>query len=249
MKYVVYLRVSTDRQDIDAQRSQCRKYIERMGGGNSHEFIDIDVSGSLRMEDREQMMLAIDSLEKGDIFLVDVRDRLGRNVYLNIVTSRKIHEKGATIACASQDMSHLDPGMMKLMETVLDAFSEFELYQIGMRTSKKLKEIKNQGFRTGHIPYGYQLGEAVERMVMTNKGLQKKVSHRITNEPYEQEILKKMEDLSSGGLDLRSIEQTLRKDGITGRSGKPFSHVSIHKILKNAQGHRMAYSVSRQPHQ
>lgn len=241
MKYVVYLRVSTDRQDLQAQRSLCMGYIQANGGGEHVEYIDEDVSGSLKMEDRDNMFDAIESLKPGDVFLIDTRDRLGRDTFFNIVTSRKIVEKGAKLTYVSQNMSGMDAGSIKLMETILDAFAEFELYQIGMRTRKRLKEIKKSGFRVGRVPYGYKLGQAVEHTVMTSKGEEKKISYKITKDLTESQILDEMKKLNESGESVRGIAERLNKAGKTTRAGGLWSHVSIHKILKNADSHKRAY--------
>lgn len=230
MKYVIYLRVSTEEQSIsglgiESQRKICREYVDRNGGGNFIEFKDEGVSGSLRMEDRNEMFEGIKSLQRGDIFLVARRDRLGRNVYQNIVAERKIVENKGTLISATQDLGDLDPGMRKLMDHMLDAFAEFELYEIGRRTRSALQIKKSQGFRIGRIPYGYKLGN----------------DKKVIADDIEQSILNEMIALSSRGIPTRKIAMKLNVEAKRNRNGSDWSHVSIHKILRNALGHRMAY--------
>lgn len=249
MKYVIYLRVSTIYQDVASQRKMCLDYIDRKGGGEWVEFVDQDVKGSLRMEDRDQMLNAIDALKPGDVFLIDSRDRLGRDPVLNVLTEKEIQKRKASLECVALNFDGMEPATVELMKTIMDGFSKFELYLIGRRTRNKLREMKASGFRTGRIPYGYTLGEAIERTVITPKGPQKKVTHKITQNPTEYQILEKMERASREGETVRAIAARLNRDGIMNREGNPWSHVSIHKILKNAPSHRAVYSECHHIHQ
>jgi len=249
MKYIIYLRVSTIYQDVASQRKTCLDYIERKGGGQWVEFVDQDVKGSLRMEDRDEMLNAIDALEPGDVFLIDSRDRLGRDPVLNVLTEKEIQKRKATVECVSMNFEGMEPATVELMKTMMDGFAKFELYLIGRRTRNKLREMKSNGFRIGRVPYGYSLGEAIERVVITPKGPQKKVSHKITQNPTEYPILERMERALQQGESQRAIAERLNRDGIMNREGNPWSHVSIHKILKNAPSHRAVYLESHRTHQ
>lgn len=241
MKYVIYLRVSTNTQDVSSQRKSCLDYIQKRGGGEWVEYADINVSGSLRLEDREEMEKAIESLKPGDIFLVDHRDRLGRDPVWNVLSEKEINRKGAKVETVSMSFEGMDEGTAQLLKTMLDGFAKFELYLIGRRTRNKLKEIKSNGFRVGRVPYGYQLGEAIERSVMTPKGPDKKISFKITKNLTEWAILSEMEQRSQSGQSTREIARSLNTVGKLNRAGTPWSHVSIHKILKNAPTHRAVY--------
>lgn len=57
MKYVIYLRVSTDQQTesglgLEAQRQICQKYVIENGNHESIEFVDEGLSGALSIEKR-----------------------------------------------------------------------------------------------------------------------------------------------------------------------------------------------------
>jgi len=241
MKYIIYLRVSTIYQDVAAQRKNCLDYIASKGGGEWIEFADMNVRGSLRIEERDEMLNAIDALQPGDVFLIDSRDRLGRDPVVNVLTEKEIQKRKATLACVSMNFDGMEPATVELMKTMIDGFAKFELYLIGRRTRNKLREIKSNGFRTGRVPYGYCLGEAVTRTIITPKGPQLKTSHRLAKNEAEQQILERMQQWASEGVTRRAIAQRLQMDGIYNREGKPFSHVSIHKILVNAPTHVGVY--------
>lgn len=226
MKYVIYTRVSTEDQaksglGLDAQRNACLQYIERNGGGEWLEFCDEAVSGALRMEDREELTNALAALEKGDILLIARRDRLGRDVIHNAIIEREIIKKKAKIISVSQDNEFMDAGMSQLMKTVLDAFAQYERYEIRRRTKLALHEKKKQGKRVGYIPYGYRLRDETY----------------LERNPDEQIIVEKMVKWKDLGHSLREIAEHLNQEGNLNREKGEWSHVSIYKILKNRSRH------------
>lgn len=228
MKYVIYVRVSTGEQreghSLDAQKEICLAHVP---AGSHFEVIMDSSSGGKNLEKRTELNKALTMLEKGDVLLVYKMDRLVRDYIQYGHLMYTIQAKKATvIAVMEKDQDRTMKGFTAII-------SDLERQRIKDNTRNALQARKRAGFRVGRIPYGYRLGEA------------KKV---IAND-QEQFVLITMEKLLREGVCLRKIEECLRKDGIYNREGKPFSHVSIHKILQNAQSHRLAYSGSHQLHQ
>ncbi len=228
MKYVIYVRVSTGEQreghSLDAQKEICLAHVP---AGCQFEVIMDSSSGGKNLEKRHELNKAMSLLEKGDVLLVYKMDRLVRDYIQYGHLMYTIQSKKATvIAVMEKDQDRTMKGFTAII-------SDLERQRIKDNTRNALQARKRAGYRVGHIPYGYSLGEA------------KKV---IVND-QEQIILVKMERLLQLGVCLRDIEESLRKDGIYNRVGKPFSHVSIHKILKNSQSHREAYSKFHPLHQ
>jgi DNA invertase Pin-like site-specific DNA recombinase len=241
MKYVIYLRVSTEYQDVEAQRKMCKDYLAQKPPSQVLEFQEIDVSGDIAIDKRLGLGRALTSLSRGDKLLVSSRDRLGRDPILNMMIEMEISKRGATLECVNLNLDGFNKGTAELMKTILDGFAKFEKFMIGFRTKNKLAQIKDSGFRTGRVPYGYQLGQAFSRTVITPKGEQEKVSYKLVKNEAEYAILCKMEEWALRLVPRREIAERLRRENIKNREGKPFSHVSIHKILTNAPSHRQAY--------
>lgn len=228
MKYVIYVRVSTEEQkkglSLEMQKEICRAYVP---AGCHFEIIEDSSSGGKVFDRRIHLKKAISMLDRGDVLLVYKLSRLTRDFYqighiMHLVQS----VRASVISVTEKDIDRAMVGFKAVI-------SDIERRNIQENTRNALQARKRAGYRVGRIPYGYQLAEA------------KKV---VVNET-EQVILVKMEYLSQEGECLRDIAQRLHRDGIYNREGKPFSHVSIHKILKNAQSHREAYSGTLQPHQ
>lgn len=221
MKYVIYLRVSTDQQTesglgLEAQREICKKYAKENGNQQTLEFIDEGLSGALSMEKRPNLLKAIDSLNEGDIILIAKRDRLGRDIIVNAMIESAIARKKAKLVSASGDFRSDDQPTSILMRRMMDAFSEYERLIIGERTKNALQAKKNRGERVGYIPYGFRLHE---------DGI------HLEQHPNEQDILSKIKEGREFGLSLRKIAQDLNEMGFPNRLG-PWNHVSVKRVMK-----------------
>lgn len=222
MKYVIYLRVSTEQQTesglgLEAQREICKKYVLENGNHESLEFIDEGLSGALSMEKRPNLLKAIDSLNEGDIILIAKRDRIGRDIILNAMIESAITRKKAKLFTASGDFRSDDEPTSILMRRMIDAFSEYERLIIGERTRNALQAKKNRGERVGHIPYGFKLsGDRIH--IEPNK-----------DEQYNLSLMKK---LRSEGNSFRDIAKNMNFYKRFNRNG-PWNHVSVHRVTKN----------------
>jgi len=222
MKYVVYLRVSTDQQvdsglGLDAQRKLCLDYISKNGACDYLEFIDEGYSGALSMEKRPNLILAVDALDKDDVLLVAKRDRLGRDIFVNAMIERSIERKQAFLVSASGDFKHDNDPSSILMRRMIDAFAEYERLIIGARTKAALQIKKSRNERIGHIPYGYKLNE-------------NKINLDI--DEIQQSHIELMFELREEGYTLRELAAELERRGIRNKNGNPWTHVSLLRILR-----------------
>lgn len=224
MKYVIYLRVSTDQQaqsglGLEAQRDLCHKYISQQNESKFTkilEFVDEGYSGSLEMAKRPSLILALQALGEGDIFLVAKRDRLGRDVMVNLLIEREISKKKCKIVSASGDFKDDDDPASILMKRMIDSFAEYERLIIGVRTKSALQVKKKKGERVGYIPYGYQ--------VTPDKKLEENLE--------EQKIIKIIHDLRESGLTYRAVTEKLEDLNILNRNKCFWSYVAVFNLFK-----------------
>lgn len=225
--YIIYLRVSTEEQKrsglgLEAQEKYCMDYISKYPGEYAI-YKDEAVSGGLKLEDREGLNAAIEALKPGDVFLVSSRDRLGRDVVQNAIAEREIEKKKCKLVTCNQDDSNMDEGIARLMKTMIDAFAQYERYQISKRTKAALARKKAKGERIGHVPYGFRLDD--------NKNL-------VVNED-EAATLKRMYQLRTGEcLPFREIAHVLNSEGYRNRStskrlSPPWNHGSTSRVWSN----------------
>lgn len=220
MKYVIYLRVSTDQQvtsglGLEAQRERCLKFIP--AGSQVIEFSDEGFSGALEMEKRPALIAALNVLQEGDILLISNRDRIGRDPIVNAMIERAVERKKARLVSASNDVNDGNDPSSILMRRMVDAFAEYERLIIGMRVKVALAVKKNRNERVGHIPYGYQLSE-------DGIHLQSNVV-----EQFNQNLMK---DLTKQELSLRQIARYLNSIHVFNRDG-PWTHVAVSRVMKS----------------
>lgn len=230
VKYVIYLRVSTDQQvtsglGLEAQRERCLKFIP--SGSQVIEFSDEGFSGALEMEKRPALIAALNVLQDGDILLISNRDRIGRDPIVNAMIERAVERKKARLVSASNDVNDGNDPSSILMRRMVDAFAEYERLIIGMRVKVALAVKKNRNERVGHIPYGYQLA-----------------ADGIHLEPnaVEQSTQTLMKDLSSKGLSLRQSARHLNSNNRFNRDG-PWTHVSVSRVMRSAKSQRQLSPV------
>jgi DNA invertase Pin-like site-specific DNA recombinase len=225
MKYVIYLRVSTDQQvnsglGLEAQRQMCLSYIHKTGTAQSVlEYMDEGFSGSLALDKRPALLESISQLEKGDILLIAKRDRIGRDPIVNAMIERAIDRKKARLVSASGDVNDSNDPSSILMKRMVDAFAEYERLIIGARTKAALQVKKKKGERIGHVPYGYRLSTD---------------NVHIEEDKDEQYTLKLMRQLQQDGLSLRDIANELNFFNVHNREG-PWNHVAITRVINNVQ--------------
>lgn len=220
MKYIIYLRVSTDQQvssglGLEAQRQICLKLVPN--SSQVLEYCDEGYSGALEMEKRPALLAALNVLEKGDVLLIAKRDRIGRDPIVNAMIERAVERKKARLVSASGDVKDDNDPSSILMRRMVDAFAEYERLIIGARTKAALAVLKKDGKRTGYIPYGY-------RLCMDNIHLEA--------DEDEQEILAKINEGRQFGLSYRKIAQDFNQMNILNRNGNPWNHVSITRVMK-----------------
>jgi DNA invertase Pin-like site-specific DNA recombinase len=219
MKYIIYLRVSTDQQvssglGLEAQRQICLKLIPN--DSQVIEFCDEGYSGALEMEKRPALLSALNVLSKDDVLLVAKRDRIGRDPIVNAMIERAVERKKARLISASGDVKDDNDPSSILMRRMVDAFAEYERLIIGARTKAALSVLKKDGKRTGHIPYGY-------RLCTDNV-------HIEYNED-EQNTLNLIRNLRESGWSLRQIADELNDRKTWNRTG-PWNHVSVRRVMK-----------------
>ncbi|MEM7590330.1 MAG: recombinase family protein [Cyanobacteria bacterium P01_A01_bin.83] len=149
-KVVVYLRVSTDKQEksglgLEGQKTLCKDVANRLG----LEVVEIfqeSISGKTHPEKRPVFMKALETAQRsGGRLMVAKLDRLSREVY---------HVSGYTqkhlFGDLTPDLLIAESPNMSQMEIYLKAMiSEEERRMIGERTRAALAERKKQGVNLG----------------------------------------------------------------------------------------------------
>jgi DNA invertase Pin-like site-specific DNA recombinase len=222
-----YLRVSTDRQEVEAQRSQSVAFAAYRG----YELLDlpdeIDVSGSVPFAQRPVGAEILRRLAEVDAIIFPKVDRGFRDTVDAILTV-------ADLGAAGKDIHFLDIGIDtttpagKLCFTVMAAMAEFERGRIGERIREKMAEkAKDKSWRVGPAPFG---SRNLARMVDG-----KKVDGgRHERRDDEAAVIERIVELDAKGLSLRAIAGILNFNGVPTRKGKAWGPQTIANVIGRA---------------
>lgn len=218
MKYLIYLRVSTDEQDVKTQEDLCISRAKSSGCTDYQIFSDPDMSSRIKMDKRTGLQALLAALKPGMNVLVYKLDRLSRDVIEMITIYRMIKAKKCFIESLN-DSNADDEFMMNLW----GALAQKERSDISVRTKAKLAHKKKKGELTGTAPYGYKVGDDGVKLV--------------PNE-HEQKGLNLMFTWFEQKLSFREITRALEEAGHFNRKGEPFQLNSVYRIITRSNNSR-----------
>jgi len=217
MKFVTYLRVSTERQGqsglgLEAQRAAVAAHVLGRGEVIS-EFVEVE---SGKRADRPELARALAAAKsEGAVLLIAKLDRLARNVAF----IANLLESGVEVTAA--DMPEANRFVLHIMAAV----AEQEGRAISERTKAALKAAKARGVKLGwSIP-----GRASKQREAARKGV---VVNKARALVHAENIFPVIEKIREGGASLRQVATELNARGIkTARGGKWYA-TTVLNILK-----------------
>lgn len=147
MKVIGYIRVSSDKQDLQKQEHLLLKYAQQHDLKVS-DFIGIDITSRKGTKERRIDEL-LDRLNNGDVLLVAELSRLGRNMFEVINIINRLTESGVEVVFVRQpELSTAGPHR-KLLLAIYSYFAEAEREFISMRTKQGLAAARASGKKLG----------------------------------------------------------------------------------------------------
>ena len=151
MKVLGYIRVSTERQDINNQRMEILEY------GRKHDlkikdFIEIEISSH---KDKKQRRIEelLEKLSAGDILIISELSRLGRSTAEVIDIVNELIRLGISLVAIKQNLQIKEGKKMdmqtKVIVTMFSLFAELERDIISERTRQALQAKKAGGKKLG----------------------------------------------------------------------------------------------------
>ncbi len=215
MKYITYIRVSTQRQGesglgLEAQRETVRHYAETKKSIIISEYLEIE---SGKNDNRPELLKAINqSKQTGATLLIAKLDRLSRNVSF-IFT---LKDTGVQFECCDiPDANTLTIGIFATM-------AQFERERISERTKAALKAKKEQGYKLG------------SPQNLTSKGRAKGAeSNRLKAKQSEENMRAKAfaVSLRDSNSSLSIIANSLNNNGFKTRRGGEWSKATVSRLL------------------
>lgn len=147
---LAYVRVSSDRQDLNHQRLEILEYARR-----EHLHIDefLEIASSSRQDRRTRKIEELRGrLAAGDTLIVTELSRLGRSTGEVIGLINELMSGNISVRVIKQNLhlhQHHNDMQAKIMITLLSLFAELERDLISLRTREALAAKKAQGIPLG----------------------------------------------------------------------------------------------------
>jgi len=172
-KTYAYIRVSTDKQDLENQKFAILQYANNKKLGNV-EFIEEAVSGRISWKNRKLKDL-IDNLQSGDNLIVAELSRLGRSMLEIMELLSILLRKGVNVYVVKGNYELKDDIQSKVLTFAFSLASEIERELISQRTKEALAKRKAEGKKLGR-PKGSYSSKLDEKRQYIEELLSKGVS-------------------------------------------------------------------------
>ena len=163
MRVAIYLRVSTDEQTIENQRSDLERVAEQRGWTIVETYEDKGISGAKGPDKRSGFKNLLKDAVRGQFDLIAVWsvDRLGRSLQDLVSFLADIHAVSVDLYLHKQGLDTSTPAGRAMFQ-MMGVFSEFELAMIRERTKAGMERARAQGKHIGRPA----LSSALRRRVL-----------------------------------------------------------------------------------
>lgn len=220
MKYVIYYRVSTDKQGLsglglEAQRQQVQDYLKSKPDAEVlSEYVEVD---SGKKVDREKLIKAVEHAKKAKaVLLVAKLDRVARNVKLFLELLDQVQIEFTDLPSLGNGTSD-----SRLVLTQLSAIAEWEAAKISERTKAALAAKKARG-----EPMGVMGKENIKATIGKRK------EHA---DNFAKNLAKMLFGLEKELESQRKMVEYLNQHGVKSPTGKAWGLSSLQNVLHRAK--------------
>lgn len=142
-KIVAYIRVSSNGQNLSAQREAVR-------GAGAEKVFEEKHSGAV--VERPKLKACLEYLREGDTLIVTKADRIARSSRHLFNLLHDLTEKGVTVRFLDQPQLNTGDKYGKFMLTVLAGVAELEREMIRERQMQGIEDAQNRGVKFGRKP-------------------------------------------------------------------------------------------------
>lgn len=201
---------------LAAQESKIIAWADVNGYDITAIHVDAGLSGK-RADNRPALQDALDhACHENAVLVVYSLSRLARSTKDTLAIAERLDKAGADLASISERID-TTTAAGKMVFRLLAVLAEFERDLVSERTISALAHKRQKGERVGMVPFGYDLcGDGIS----------------LSENPFEQAVIKTIIHLRSRGLSFRAIAEELAQQGVaTKRGNKTWSHTSVRRIL------------------
>jgi len=154
-----YLRVSTDKQDMNSQKIGIVKKSEELGLAIGEWVSDDGVSGTKEYKERKLGSL-MDKLNEGDVLIVSEISRLARSVFMLFRIIEFCNNKKIVIYSVKDSINTIKPNDLSSMMMIFcfGIAAQIEREMIVKRTIEGLERVRAKGVMVGR-PFGKKTAE------------------------------------------------------------------------------------------
>lgn len=150
MTVYIYLRVSTDKQDLETQMESVKRWLSEKGITEYKIIKDEGISGSVPAKQRPGFSNLLGIIEEGDVLVVSELTRIGRSLSDVIFTLDELTKRGIRVVAVKEGLdSTANEMQFKVMSTLLALFADLEREFIRKRTKEGLQKAREAGKRIG----------------------------------------------------------------------------------------------------
>ncbi|WP_100504018.1 recombinase family protein [Mycobacteroides abscessus] len=148
MKTVAYIRVSTDRQDVENQRFEITRYA-KSNHLNVDEFVGEVISGYKTQIAERKFGQVLKELDRGDTLIVSETSRISRRLIDILNTLQDCIDKGITVIAVKEQYVFKDDLNSQIMAFAFGLAAQIERNLISARTREALARKKAEGVILG----------------------------------------------------------------------------------------------------
>ena len=145
-KAFAYARVSTVGQETE---NQIREIHAAGFSIEPHRIITETVSGSVAMAQRKGFSRLLDKMEQGDLLVVTILDRLGRDAIDVSMTVERLGKMGIRVHCLALGGADLTSSAGRMTMNVINSVAQFERDLLIERTHAGMVRARAQGKKPG----------------------------------------------------------------------------------------------------
>ena len=229
MNIALYVRVSSDRQDVDlsisAQLRALREFAARNGHLVVREFVDEAETGrtTARPAFKEMISIARRSNKHFEQILVWKYSRFARSREDSILYKAMLRKAGVMVVSINEPFDDTPTG--RLMEGIIESLDEFYSDNLGEEVTRGMRESAKRGFYlSSRAPYGL-------RKVKVQDGNKERT--KLEPDSDQAGIVTAIFNGILDGKGLTEIARELNSRGISGPRGKGWGKTGVYTILTN----------------
>ncbi len=225
----VYLRVSSDGQDVENSVDAQLNYIRRWAEANGYIIVKVftDKAKTGKIAKREDFQDMVEIAERPDcpfaVVLIWRFSRFFRNRAESAIYKNRLRKKGIPVISINEDTGDTASG--QLHEGVIEAIDEYTSRLISEDVRRGTHNLASRGFfLAGRAPQGMM-------KIPVQDGARQR--YKLAPDPKTSTLIRRIFDLTLQYKTESQISKILRDEGVLNINGKPFLSNRISDVLTN----------------